>query len=830
MVAIGDIAEQVNTSVSSLLLSRPDLCGMQNEEECRADSAGAEMYHYREVRSAPSAHLRQVIKSQKPLRFVTERRVNFRAAAQALAGSFRLQSSTRDLGHSVSGAAMAPSLGGVRDEAVAVKDVESGRREESVAAALKQGGGVDLNKIAQLFEGKKTKDELSNKFVRALKSRRQGATKGRGTQPGESHGSIEPEGKQDEAVIIVPILLPPAAGAIVPEVNRESAGIHAHLPFLGKLGDEDDVKKSCPIVALIEARRLHVGKMPKQGSSPYVASPRPGEAGFHAHKTHRHHASHNQHLNEHSHPQDHSHGLPPDHHHPTPPSHVLSHSHPPGLLPYHRPHLPHHHSHHHSHHTDHHDHHKGKSKGYFGVSRKERIHHEFEGEDQGWLCGVAPLVGAYVQQCDVNMMFEGVHNLLPELSQESQSRDGLLHMSCARLRDLLRCRKVIFMEVDASNYFAVAATSDASSQADDDAPVTAMVTNDSNGTDRVGGVGAEADEGDDAAGNEKMPGGCEILPLDPDAPGILISGLRLQESLASTLLSTLGTRLQVSENPAHAHLPGFMRARMAAKQRDDEKLKLQELARKRWATILGSSDLAKSLLSQTCVDEAGRMHGAFVAVDHRVDALPTKRAMEFNNVHAEVLQGVSRHVASLLTSNEESTAKSARLQSSNQLISALQDVALCSDTERLFDIIRQRFPPLTNCQDMTLFIVQQVDGQRVLYSQGTQARYDMLTHIHALFVSCCSSNEQYAGSNITSKALAGCLEHLRIVPAKIRLDSLYKVLAAAKVPIQRVTRGEGSGYGRRKASCQRALSRHDVQAASLPLPLALYASGKRRCM
>ena len=72
--------------------------------------------------------------------------------------------------------------------------------------------------------------------------------------------------------------------------------------------------------------------------------------------------------------------------------------------------------------------------------------------------------------------------------------------------------------------------------------------------------------------------------------------------------------------------------------------------------------------------------------------------MEFNEIHADVLLGVSRHVASLLTHNEESTAKSARLQSSNELISALQDVALCADTQRLFSLIRERFPPLANCQ------------------------------------------------------------------------------------------------------------------------------------
>jgi len=48
--------------------------------------------------------------------------------------------------------------------------------------------------------------------------------------------------------------------------------------------------------------------------------------------------------------------------------------------------------------------------------------------------------------------------------------------------------------------------------------------------------------------------------------------------------------------------------------------------------------------------------------------------------------GISHHVASLLTHNEESTAKSARLQSSNQLILALQDVSLCTDAERFAHI------------------------------------------------------------------------------------------------------------------------------------------------
>jgi len=107
-----------------------------------------------------------------------------------------------------------------------------------------------------------------------------------------------------------------------------------------------------------------------------------------------------------------------------------------------------------------------------------------------------------------------------------------------------------------------------------------------------------------------------------------------------------------------------------------------------------------------------------------------------------------------------------------------------------------------DAQDMALFIVQQVDGERVLYSQEMQARYDHLTHLHALFLSCHSSSiDKHASSKITSKALAVCLESLHIVPAQLKLEQLYKVCSAAKVPIQVVTRGEGSGYsGRRKVN------------------------------
>ena len=60
--------------------------------------------------------------------------------------------------------------------------------------------------------------------------------------------------------------------------------------------------------------------------------------------------------------------------------------------------------------------------------------------------------------------------------------------------------------------------------------------------------------------------------------------------------------------------------------------------------------------------QAERLHGAFIAVDARVDALPHSQAMEFNEIQVQVLQGVAGHVASLLTHNEESTAKSALLQ------------------------------------------------------------------------------------------------------------------------------------------------------------------------
>ena len=36
---------------------------------------------------------------------------------------------------------------------------------------------------------------------------------------------------------------------------------------------------------------------------------------------------------------------------------------------------------------------------------------------------------------------------------------------------------------------------------------------------------------------------------------------------------------------------------------------------------------------------------------------------------------------------------------------------------RLFDIVRERFPPLIRVQDMTLFVSQPSDTGRVLYSQ-----------------------------------------------------------------------------------------------------------------
>jgi hypothetical protein len=353
-----------------------------------------------------------------------------------------------------------------------------------------------------------------------------------------------------------------------------------------------------------------------------------------------------------------------------------------------------------------HYHHKGKSKGYMGVSRKERIHHEFEAEDLSWLSAVTPLFGAVMMQRNVNMMFEGMHKLLPELSQEHQSRDELLHVSCLRLRDLLQCRKVIFMEVDTSNNFAAVASSDSSSHGAAHQPLTNPLTNDAE-VEKAAVV-----ETPEAGGFDKMPGGCGILPLDPDAPGVLLAGAALHEVLDDSLLSVVpGGVVQVEEPAAHAQLPMFMRVRMAAKDRADKTRKMQERARAAWKNILGPVAVAQSLLSHVCVDEEGRLHGAFLAVDHRIDALPGTHAMEFNEIHGEVLRGVSRHVASLLTHNEESTAKSARLQSSNELISALQDVALCTDTERLFSLIRQRFPPLANCQVVLLLLLSQCSSR-----------------------------------------------------------------------------------------------------------------------
>ena len=163
---MGDIAAQVKTSVSSLLLSRPDLCGIQDEDDVRATDS--QEHTYREVRSKPPAHVRQIIKTKKPMRFVTEHRAGFRAAAQAVAGSLRLNSVMQSLppsGHSQVEAQCLADEG----ESVSGKDIGVGPRDEPVDAARK-GGGVDMGKIAEVLGGRKTAGDLSAKFVGMLKA------------------------------------------------------------------------------------------------------------------------------------------------------------------------------------------------------------------------------------------------------------------------------------------------------------------------------------------------------------------------------------------------------------------------------------------------------------------------------------------------------------------------------------------------------------------------------------------------------------------------------------------------------------------------------------
>ena len=137
------------------------------------------------------------------------------------------------------------------------------------------------------------------------------------------------------------------------------------------------------------------------------------------------------------------------------------------------------------------------------------------------------------------------------------------------------------------------------------------------------------------------------------------------------------------------------------------------------------------------------------------------------------------------------------VESDEDLHSQLQDVALCHTTERLFGALRSSLPNLIGVQDITLFIIDYIDGNKVLHSQGSQERYNLESHLKALFTKCYTSSAnptKSAKMQINSSALMQCLEQLCIVPGRIKMYKLYKVLAAAGVPIQAIKQSESLGY------------------------------------
>ena len=597
----------------------------------------------------------------------------------------------------------------------------------------------------------------------------------------DEHVNSRHLGGWDKAVLAIPVLLPESAGRVVLEEPAASTGVPS-----SQRSDNDRMRR--PLVAIVEAYRHHV-KHPENSSSvlvvdPFldedrasqvgsdryqpgvrtssggleernVASRRPSSSGAPDHekrpyRTGSHHAAR----------------LPST----TGPAGTVDHrvdqacAHSQSSFSIHsRRHI---------------GVHKKKTKNYLEVTRKERIHHEFEPEDQGWMSALGPLLGALLMHSDSNFLLEGMHQLLPKLTQISQSREELLSTCCHRLMGLLSCRKVIFMEMDAENHFAVVASSD---------------------SDQDYGAGG-GDSSDD-----KVPGGHGVLPLDPSSPPIVLAGAQLQDAFGTSFTPVRGAawagdRAVDNGSKATDATPGWMQAKMDEKIRKEEERRLSRLAYKRWNKLLGPDD-SKSLLSCVCVDGAGRMHGAFVAVDHRIDALQAGNAQEFNAIHQRTMQSVSTHVASLLTQNEESTAKSAQLKSFNEMTSALQDVALCDTMPRLFAAVRDKFPELMDVQDITLYVADRNEnGEEVLYSEAVEARYDVARHLHALFVSCCTSasSSKRESSRITSNALVQCLETLRIVPTLVRLERLYGLLDDAKLPIQAASRSEGSGYSRKR--------------------------------
>jgi hypothetical protein len=408
---------------------------------------------------------------------------------------------------------------------------------------------------------------------------------------------------------------------------------------------------------------------------------------------------------------------------------------------------------------------KGKGKGYHGESRKEQKHLEFELEDQRWLGAIAPMLATLLHRSDVNAGEDALAVLLPLLTQVSQARDELLYASCVHLQTLLGCRKVVFMEVDASNNFAVASTSDPGRFLPPDP--------------------------------EKFPGGHGILALNTESKPIkplLMSGAALEQAFAASVgglptgqgdSSDAGRRGRRKRDELGKEVEGQLK-----------KQQLQRLGHQAWKELLGPAD-PQSAISCACLDERSRLYGAFVAVDHRVDALPHENAMDFNQTHSRMLENVASHVASLLTHNEESTAKSEQIKCSNELIFALQDLALCTHTERMFDMVRTRFPRLTGVQDMTLFMTLGAGREQVLYSEESRARYEPESHLHALFSACPTSAQRDSG-RITSTDVLQCLEMLRIVPARIKTEQLYSILAAAKMPIQRASRAQASGLSQRR--------------------------------
>ena len=170
------------------------------------------------------------------------------------------------------------------------------------------------------------------------------------SSPAPALSREEEDGQErwDEAVMMVPVMLPEVAGMIVPALH--DAIVQYKLPsksrILGKKKPDRNEGRT-PLVAIIEARRLHVRREGEGGSK---------SAGTQADS--RNLSSH------HHNPQEHK-GKPPK--------------------GFHSPRLE----------AERGDriHHK------FEAERGDRIHHKFEAEEQKWMGSFASLFGILLQVC-----------------------------------------------------------------------------------------------------------------------------------------------------------------------------------------------------------------------------------------------------------------------------------------------------------------------------------------------------------------------------------------------------------------------------------------------